>query len=92
MGTTPDWFDLVQRPLIAGRRLIPRDLKARANSVVLTEYGARRLLATEESIGQSLRLGGQYFEVVGIIKSESGQSGTVRVTESNDSITLRQSQ
>ncbi|MGE3165251.1 MAG: ABC transporter permease [Planctomycetota bacterium] len=75
VGTTPDWFELVQRPLVGGRRLLERDMAQRANAVVLTEYGARRLLATEKTIGQSVRIGGQYFEVVGIIQSESGQSG-----------------
>ena len=75
IGTTPGWFDLVKRPLIAGRALNPIDLENSANTVVLTEYGARRLLAMHNSIGQSLKIGGDYFEVVGIVRSESGQGG-----------------
>ena len=81
VGTTPEWFDLVQRPLMAGRRLVASDLSENKNSVVLTEYGARRLLATEQSLGSNLRLGGQYFEVVGIIQSESGQSGDLQTPD-----------
>lgn len=81
VGTTPEWFELVQRPLIAGRLLVDRDLQERANSVVLTEYGARRLLATEETIGHKIRVGGQYFEVVGIVQSESGQSGDLQTPD-----------
>ena len=65
MGTTADWFDRVRRPLIAGRSLTPRDRQKRAGVAVLTEYGARRLLATERTIGQSLRIGGEYYEVIG---------------------------
>jgi len=76
MGTTADWFELVRRKLIAGRTLTPRDGQRRAGAVVLTEYGARRLLATERTIGQSLRIGGEYYEVVGIVQSESGQGGS----------------
>ncbi len=81
MGTTSDWFDLVQRPLIAGRTLALRDGPNRAGVVVLTEYGARRLLATERAIGQSLRIGGEYYEVVGIVKSESGQGGSIQTPD-----------
>jgi putative ABC transport system permease protein len=83
MGTSANWFDLVQRRLIAGRTLSPRDGARRAGVVVLTEYGARRLLATERTIGQSLRIGGQYYEVVGIVQSESGQGGSIQTPDQN---------
>jgi len=75
VGTTPEWFELVQRPIIAGRVLLKEDQKNQAPVAILTEFGARKLLATESTIGQALRIGGDYFEVVGIIKSESGQAG-----------------
>ena len=50
VGTTPDWFDLVARMLIAGRTLSWRDLENRAGVCVLTEHGARALLATVAEI------------------------------------------
>ncbi len=81
VGTTPKWFDLVQRPMIVGRALTPRDGDERAGVVVLTEYGARRLLATERTIGESLRIGGTYFEVVGIVQSEGGQGSSVQTPD-----------
>jgi putative ABC transport system permease protein len=81
VGTTPSWFDLVQRPLVAGRAIIPRDLEDHGNVVVLTEYGARKLLATEGTIGQELRIGNSYFEVVGIIQSETGQGGSIQTPD-----------
>ena len=77
VGTTPEWFDLVQRDFIAGRRLLREDAVNHANVVVLTEYGARRLLATRATIGQQLRIGKNFFEVVGIVKSQADQSGDV---------------
>jgi putative ABC transport system permease protein len=49
--------------------------------VVLTEYGARRLLATERTIGKSLRIGGEYYEVVGIVQSESAQGGALQTPD-----------
>ncbi len=73
LGTTPGWFELVKRPLVAGRALNPFDLQNSANTVVMTEHGARRLLAAENSIGQTLTLGGDAFEVVGIVRSDGGQ-------------------
>ena len=76
VGTTAEWFDLVDRVLVAGRKLAPVDSLHRANVCVLTENGARRLLATEHTIGQTLRIGSEYFEVVGIVRSEAGSAGT----------------
>jgi putative ABC transport system permease protein len=81
VGTTPTWFELVRRPFIAGRGIVDRDMDFHAHVVVLTEYGARRLLATEQAIGQQLRIGGEYFEVVGIVRSESGQGGTIQTPD-----------
>ncbi len=78
VGTTPDWFELVRRDVIAGRVLLKSDQQQAAGVAVLTEYGARRLLATESTIGQVIRIGGDYFEVVGIVKSESGQAGDIQ--------------
>jgi putative ABC transport system permease protein len=75
VGTTPDWFSLVQRPTIAGRTLIPRDMESSSSTVVLTDFGARRLLASASTIGQTIRIGTDYFEVVGIVRSDSGQGG-----------------
>ncbi len=73
LGTTPGWFELVKRPIIAGRPLNDIDLDNSANTTILTEQAARRLLATENVIGQRLKLGGDYFEVVGIVRSEGAQ-------------------
>ena len=71
LGTTPAWFDLVNRPVVAGRVLTQRDFDEKANVCVLTEYGARRLLATQHSVGQLLRIGSDAYKVVGIVQSES---------------------
>jgi putative ABC transport system permease protein len=73
VGTTPTWFELVPRPIIAGRVLMPQDQKSQAPVAVLTEFGARKLLAAEHTIGQSIRIGIDVFEVVGIVKSEGGE-------------------
>ena len=81
VGTTPEWFELVKRPVIAGRVLLDEDLEKQSPVVVLTEFGARKILATEHAIGQSLKMGGDYFEIVGIVKSESGEAGNIQVPD-----------
>ena len=79
--TIPEWFEVVPRPVLAGRVLNASDMESRANVCVLTEFGVRKLLAAETMIGQRVRLGGGVFEVVGIVKNESG--GTVRAPDSD---------
>ena len=78
--TVPTWFDVVQRPVLAGRVLTGNDLQMRANVCVLTEHGVRRLLAAEGMIGQRIRIASGVFEVIGIVKNEAG--GTVRAPDS----------
>ena len=81
VGTTPRWFKLVPREVIAGRVLLPADEEKQAPVAVLTEFGARKILATEHTIGQTIRIGGDQFEVVGIVKSESGQAGNIQIPD-----------
>jgi putative ABC transport system permease protein len=81
VGTTPAWFELVKRPLEAGRVLVSSDAKNQAAVAVLTEYGARRLLATRNTIGQNLRIGGTNFEIIGIIQSEGGSTADIQLPD-----------
>jgi putative ABC transport system permease protein len=73
VGTTAAWFELVPRRVLAGRVLATADIDNRNGVVVLTESGARKLLATGSTVGKSINMEGSgYFDVVGIIQSESG--------------------
>ncbi len=81
VGATPAWFDLVPRALVAGRALVQSDQDRRSPVAVLTEFGARKILATESTVGQTLRIGSDAFEVVGIIRSESGQAGNIQIPD-----------
>ncbi|MEN6332757.1 MAG: ABC transporter permease [Phycisphaerales bacterium] len=81
VGTTPEWFRLVPREVLAGRVLLEADEQKRAPVAVLTEFGARKLLATQNTIGQTVRIGGNEFEVIGILRSESGQAGNIQIPD-----------
>ena len=70
--TTDDWFRLVDREVIAGRVMNERDISEFASVAVLTEWGARRLLANEHAIGESLTIDRNTYQVIGIVRSESG--------------------
>ena len=76
VGTNPAWFSLVKRPILAGRVMSQQDLDQASAVVVLTEAGARRLMATQQVVGQSVVIGGQDFKVIGIVQSESGTAGS----------------
>ncbi|MEE9401710.1 MAG: ABC transporter permease [Desulfobacteria bacterium] len=81
VGTTSEWFKLVPREVLAGRVLILSDEEKQSPVAVLTEFGARKLLATEHTIGQTVRIGSDHFEVVGIVQSESGQAGNIQIPD-----------
>lgn len=81
VGTTPEWFKLVPREVLAGRVILDSDQVNQAPVAVLTEFGARKILATESTIGQTVRIGSDHFEIIGIVKSESGQAGNIQIPD-----------
>ncbi|MBN1788426.1 MAG: ABC transporter permease [Sedimentisphaerales bacterium] len=81
VGTTDEWFELVPREIIAGRVFNKEQLRQCSAVAVLTEFGARKLLATKNTIGQTVRIGGNAFEVIGIIKSEKSQAGNIQIPD-----------
>jgi putative ABC transport system permease protein len=50
-------------------------------TVVLTEFGARRLLVTRHCLGEWIRIGGQCFEIIGIVKCEGGKAGELQMPD-----------
>ncbi len=81
VGTTSEWFELVPRKILAGRNFSSADEEEFGSVAVLTEYGARKLLATRNTIGQNIRIGGDAFEIIGIIQSESGLAGNIQIPD-----------
>jgi putative ABC transport system permease protein len=81
VGTLPEWFQLVSREVLAGRVLLSVNQASPAPAAVLTEFGARKLLATKHSVGEWVRLGGKCFEIIGIIRSEGGKAGNLQMPD-----------
>ena len=80
VATTDSWFALVRRDILAGRVLQPEDVAETSSVCVLTEVGARKLLAGENTVGTVITAGDQPFRVVGIVRSETG-STTVQIPD-----------
>jgi putative ABC transport system permease protein len=80
VATTAAWFELVRRDVLAGRTLQARDVRQQASVCVLTEVGARKLLAGQTTIGSEISLGDQPFRVIGVVRSETGTS-TVQIPD-----------
>jgi len=84
VGTTPEWFDLVNRPMLDGRAFSALDLERRANVAVLTEHAARRLFAAaRDGLGSQIRIGGTTFTIAGIVQSESSTAGGIQTPDRN---------
>jgi putative ABC transport system permease protein len=81
VGTNQDWFELVMRPVVAGRVLEYRDVQERSNVVVLTEHGVRKLMATEAILGEVVHIGSNYYEVIGVVLSEGASEGSMQTPD-----------
>jgi putative ABC transport system permease protein len=81
VGTTNEWFELVPREILAGRVFDKKDVDNFSAVAILTEFGARRLLANKNTIGQPIKIGSDSFEVVGIVKNEEGVAGNIQIPD-----------
>ncbi|MBL4698504.1 MAG: ABC transporter permease [Phycisphaerales bacterium] len=81
VGTTPNWFELVKREVLVGRVMLDRDMESTSNVVVLTEHGARKLLAGRSTRGAQVRINQGIFDVIGVIKSESTDTGAMQTPD-----------
>ena len=78
VGTTPEWFSLVRRPLVAGRLLSPLDEARRSAVTVITEQLARKLFPLKPVVGGFVRVGGDSYRVVGVVQSATVSGGEVQ--------------
>lgn len=72
VGTTPEYRDLHQFPLISGRFLIPSDLEEKTSVGVLTRSLKRELFPLRPGVGNRVKIGDQWITIVGIVESRQG--------------------
>ncbi len=71
VGTTADWFGIIKRPIMCGRVFSEADMDGDHAVCILTEYGARKMLANNKIIGQIIKVAGFPFKVIGIVQNST---------------------
>jgi len=75
VGTTPVYRDAARLQLAAGRFLVDLDVSDRKRVAVLGSAVARALFPLEGALGRTVRLGGDYFEVIGVLEGRAAPRG-----------------
>ena len=86
VGTTPDYRDAARLALASGRFLAPLDVQDRKRVVVLGATVARALFPFGDARGERVSVGGDWFQVVGILEeraSSRGRPGPIRTRDVN---------
>ena len=91
VGTTPDYQDAARLSLESGRFLAPLDLQDRKRVVVLGATVARALFPFGDARGERVAIGGDWFQVVGVLEeraSARGKPGPIRTRDVNRCVFL----
>ncbi len=86
VGTTPDYRDAARLSLASGRFLAPLDVLDRKRVAVLGATVARALFPFGDARGERVSVGGDWFQVVGILEeraSSRGRPGPIRTRDVN---------
>jgi putative ABC transport system permease protein len=74
-GVTPEYQPVNNFELAQGRFITNGDYQGRARVVVLGSHISEELFGLMSPLGQTLRLNGQQFRVVGVLKTKGGAFG-----------------
>ena len=74
-GVQPQISQIMNLPMGTGRWLTDTDLQQRAHVVVIGSEAAQKLFSGIYPIGQTVRLAGVSFEVVGVLKAKMQEEG-----------------
>ncbi|MEO0652195.1 MAG: ABC transporter permease [Planctomycetota bacterium] len=66
-ATRPNYLDVTGRLMLAGRFITEVDLHLRKNVCVIGSEVARTLYPLEQPLGKRIKIGGDYFQVVGVL-------------------------
>jgi putative ABC transport system permease protein len=83
VGTTPEYADVNQLEMAAGRFLTSEDEMKMENVAVLGATTAIKLFPFDDPMGQSVRIGPNFYRVVGVVKDRmpTGGSGGSQAAE-----------
>ncbi|MFC2050800.1 ABC transporter permease [Chloroflexota bacterium] len=76
MGTTPDIAQVISYPVEEGEFITEQDVKRGARVAVLGSKTATDLFDMESPLGETIRIGGTQFEVIGVLEEKGGFIGS----------------
>jgi putative ABC transport system permease protein len=89
IGTTPAYGDAARLALSSGRFLADLDLADRKRVAVLGAAVARALFPLQDPLGQTVRVGGDFYHVVGVLEgraSPRGRGSAIRARDLNRAV------
>lgn len=87
VGVTPAWSVIATPALVEGRWLTPRDVDEARRVTILGGALARQLFGDRRAVGEWVRAGGEWYEVVGVLAVSAGRpSAIVRIDPSASAI------
>jgi putative ABC transport system permease protein len=89
IGTTPAYRDATRLELASGRFLADVDVADRKRVAVLGAASARALFPLGSPVGETVRVGGDWFQVVGVLEgraSPHGRGAAIRGRDLNRSV------
>lgn len=84
-GTTGSYADIQGLELFSGRFLKQTDIDNNSYVVVITKDTATELLGRVDAVGESIKLNGESFLVVGVLSDSTSLTQGAAVTSSSDS-------
>ena len=84
-GTTGSYADIQGLELFSGRFLKQTDIDNNSYVVVITKDTATELLGRVDAVGESIKLNGKSFLVVGVLSDSTSMTQGAAVTSSSDS-------
>ena len=89
VGTTPDYQSAARLPVASGRFLSVLDLQDRKRVAVLGASVARAVLPLGDPRGERVLVGGDWYQVVGVLEGRAaprGRAGPIRTRDVNRSV------
>jgi putative ABC transport system permease protein len=84
VGVTPEYREASRLDLAQGRFLADLDVSDRKRVAVLGAWVARELFPMGTSLGQTVRVGGDWYRVVGVLESRASPRGRGAVVRARD--------
>jgi putative ABC transport system permease protein len=78
IGATLDYFDIVNKKIVAGRSLIQNDIISSSDYAVIGQDLAFSLFRRVQVLGESFKIGNRKYEIIGILDYEGPLMGSSR--------------